>query len=314
MLSFTLLVSLLPLLLLLVSNTQTVHAVDNPSNDTSPLDLPIINIGLLVQEKTPLSIYKFRSALLGTLGSHLTYSMRENLPENAFSSILLDCELSRLHNSDSMSGRAYLEASCNGTALVFTRFGLTASDIHSSVLDALTGNNYWELLRLFVLDDLLNTTDSVDVSMESDLIDVHGTLNTMNTSKNEPPSTTLIVLAVFSTGLGTCLLSLLTFVWCKIGFKPWGLRTGCDDRMKDIDLVAEGGTEMGSDDDIDATTLMNPETRRLPSPISNLSMIDEVEEEDLSTVCSVSVIHDTFYAAEQPQVLSDCVYRDRVML
>lgn len=314
MISSSFLVSLLSTLMLLMSQTQIVHAIDNPSNDTNPLDLPSISLALLVQETTPLRIYKFQSALLEALGSHLTHSMSGNLPENALFSILLDCQLSRLHNSESTNGRASLEAVCNGTALVFTSFDLNVSDIHSSVLDALTGDNYWELLHLFVLDDLLSEIDSIKISMDGDLINVHRISNTVTKSKNESPSTKLIVLAVLSIGLGTCLVSLLTFVWCKIGFKRWGVRTVYDDRRKDIDTAAEGGTDMGSDDDIDANTLTYPETRQLPLPISNLSMIDEVEEEDSSTVCSLSVIHGKPYGAEQPQVRIDSVYHQDQMI
>jgi hypothetical protein len=286
--------SLLSSLLLIASQSVVVTGTDELPAGISSLSLPTIKLALEVEEQTNINIYKFRSVLMDALNEHLTSTLQGIVPQNSLVAIELDCVLSRFQSSYTSDVRASLEADCSGSAMVYESFGLGEVEMHSWVYEALTGDAYWELLHRFVSDDLLSTIQDVELSIESDLIQI----NDESASAEEPPKWRMIVLAVFATVLTCIILGLGIFAWWTFGKCCCGVKTACVSLTKEEDDAAEGGTDKGSDDGMEVkpasiapptrTKQTNSQRQLSASSLPKLSMIDECEEDDSSVVSSIS--------------------------
>jgi hypothetical protein len=295
MLSSRFVCSILLSLLLIASQSVVVTGTDELPSGISSLSLPAIEISMQVQvqEETTPDIYKFRSALIGALNEHFTSTLEGMVPQNSLVAIELDCVLSRFQSSLTSNVRAFVEASCSGSAMVYESFGIGEVEMHSWISEALSGDAYWELLHRFVLDDLLATVQYIDLSVLSDLIQPY---DESSTSPEKAPKWRLIVLAIFSSVVGCTILGLGIFAWWTFGECCCGVKTACISMTKEDDKAVEG-TDKGSDDDMEVKpTSMAPPTRTTQSkeeqlPASSrpkLTMIDESEEDDSSIVGSIS--------------------------
>jgi len=285
------LVSILSYLVLIASQSIIGITAINEGGITLT-DLPAIDLNLLVKESSSVNLYSFRSALIESLYSHLTSTLEELLPKFALIGVSLDCNLLRLANSDSSNNLASLEAVCSGATLVNSTLGFQAVDMHVFVYAALTGDHYRQLISRFAADDLLSTIQSVEVLVESALINLKSLSGeSVTASYNETPKWRLPLLAAFSTVLAVFSLCIFVLLWRKYIDGFWGVKTGCEEKVNDNDNKDENDTEMGSEDGIDAKsespTKSSP-SRRLSMPVSNLSMIDEGEDEDSSIRSNLS--------------------------